>query len=410
MAWLIFAVVSMVLAYALHTLVDYLNLRRAEAAKLPQEFDGILSIEKFETAQKYLAAQTRFGLVSSTVWLVLSVGFLLMGGYGWADSVSRSYGLAEIPTGLLFFLVLAILSTLVSLPFGWYSTFVLEEKFGFNRSSLKTFVTDQLKGWALGLLLGGAVLAGMFWFFLNVAGAWAWAWGFVTVLQILLLFLVPVVFMPMFNKFDPLADGELKNSIRDFASGVGFALQGIYTMDGSKRSTKANAFFVGFGAFRRIVLFDTLVQKHTVRELVAIFAHEVGHYKCGHIFKNMALSFLFTFVMFWGLSFLLTEEAIMLAFGMQPSVQATFVIAMLLYAPFSLFLGVFMSAISRKFEFEADAYAARTTKDPLALCEALKKLSSDNLSNLFPHPWKVFLEYSHPPVLDRVAALKKISG
>lgn len=407
MIWLYLVIASMVLAFALHAIVDFLNLRRAESATLPQEFSGLLTTEKFLDAQKYLAAQTRFGLVSSAVWLVLSVGFLLLDGYGRVDAFARSFGIGEIPTGLVFFLVLGALTSIISLPFSWYSTFILEERFGFNRSSFRTFALDHLKSWILGIVLGGLVIAALLWFFLSVNHAWAWAWGFVSVLQVLLLFLVPVVFMPMFNKFDPIAEGELKNSIQEFAKNTGFALQGIYTMDGSKRSTKANAFFVGFGAFRRIVLFDTLIKNHTVRELVAVFAHEVGHYKCGHILKNMALSLFFTFAMFLGLSFVFEAEGLMRSFGMQPSAHAAFIIAMLLYSPFSLILGVFMSAISRKFEFEADAFAANTTKDPLALADALKKLSVDNLSNLYPHPWKVILEYSHPPVLDRVAALKR---
>jgi STE24 endopeptidase len=256
-------------------------------------------------------------------------------------------------------------------------------------------------------VLGGLLLGGVVWFFVNGGGnAWLWAWLAFTAFQLLLTFLAPVVLMPLFNKFEPLPPGELKSAIEAFAARVNFKLQGIFTMDGSKRSSKANAFFTGFGRFRRIVLFDTLVQQQTVPELVAVLAHEVGHFKRKHILKSIAISIVTSFLLFWLFSLILRSDSLAPAFGFgQASVEAAFTIAFWFYAPFSLLSSLLANGFSRKNEFEADAYARETTGDPAALASALKKLSVDSLSNLNPHPWKVFLDYSHPPVTQRLRAL-----
>jgi STE24 endopeptidase len=270
-------------------------------------------------------------------------------------------------------------------------------------------VGDLLKGWMLGLVLGGALLASLFWFLLSAGThAWIWAWAFVCLFQVVVGFLAPIVIMPLFNKFEPLPAGELRSAIENYAGRVKFKLQGVFTMDGSKRSAKANAFFTGFGRFRRIVLFDTLVNKHPQNELIAVLAHEVGHFKRGHILKQIALSFLVFFGMFWLLSLVLgnrEEVAALMGFG-APSLEASLTVAVLLYAPLGLLVGLIFQVLSRKYEFEADAYARETTGEGAALVEALKRLSVDSLSNLNPHPWKVFLDYSHPPVTRRIAALR----
>jgi STE24 endopeptidase len=314
--------------------------------------------------------------------------------------------------GLVYFALLGVLSEVVSLPFSCYSTFGLEEKFGFNRSSLGTFLKDQLKGWLLAILLGGPLLAAILWFFQETgAAAWLWAWGLLALFQVAMGFLAPVVLLPLFNAFTPLPEGELRGAIESYAAKVHFKLQGIFTMDGSKRSTKANAFFTGFGRFRRIVLFDTLVQQHTAKELVAVLAHEVGHFKRGHVLKGLALSLISSFVLFYLLSLVLHSEAVSRAFGFTTlTVYGGLTAAAWLYGPLSLVLGAAGQALSRRYEFEADAFAVRTTGAAQDMISALKRLSADHLADLNPHPWKVFLEYSHPPVLERVRAIRNLAG
>jgi len=392
---------------AVRGFVNYANLRYAQKSGVPPEFAGLVNEKKFRDAQDYLAAQTRFGLVSRAFSAVTSVAFLLLGGFAWLDRLSGSFAGGPVAHALLYFLFLGVLDQIVEIPFSWYNTFVLEQRFGFNRSTVGTFVGDLLKGWILGIVLGGAIGAGVVWFFVNGGDrAWFWAWCAFTGFSLLLTFFAPVVLMPLFNKFEPLPDGELKSAIEAFAARVNFKLQGIFTMDGSKRSSKANAFFTGFGRFRRIVLFDTLVKQQTVPELVAVLAHEVGHFKRKHIPQQILLSLASSFLMFWLFSVIQRSSWMSLQLGFDSSsVQAAFTVAFWLYAPFSLFSSFFTHALSRKFEFEADAYARETTQNPVALVSALKKLSIDSLSNLNPHPWKVTLDYSHPPVTQRVREL-----
>lgn len=396
-----------ILVSALRAWVNQLNLRHALAGGIPPEFQGVVDEAKFRAAQDYLAAQTRFGQASRLVSLTAGVAFLLAGGFGWVDRLAGSWAEAPIPRALLYFLVLGVLEQVIDLPFSWHHTFRLEERFGFNRSTLGTFVGDLLKGWALGIVLGGLLGAAVLWFLLSGGPlAWLWAWLAFTGLQLLLAFLAPVLLLPLFNKFEPLPEGELRGAIEAYARKVDFRLSGLFTMDGSKRSSKANAFFTGFGGFRRVVLFDTLVRQHSTKELVAVLAHEVGHFKLRHIPKQLALSIASSLLLFWLFSLILRSEPLALAFGFSaPSAQAALTIAFWLYAPFSLVSGLLASALSRRFEFEADAYASRTTGDPRSLAEALRRLSVESLSNLNPHPWKVTLDYSHPPVTLRMRAL-----
>lgn len=403
----LFVAVVYVLVSALKGAVNLANLRYAQAGGIPDEFKGMVDEEKFAKAQAYLGAQTWYGLAHRAVSTIAGVTFLLFGGFGWVDRIALGFQQGPVATALLYFLILMVLDQLIELPFSWYHTFVLEERFGFNRSSVKTFLGDMLKGWGLGIVLGGLLGGALVWFFLYGGQyAWLWAWGFFTLFQITLMFLAPVVLMPLFNKFEPLPEGELKAAIEAFASSVNFKLQGIFTMDGSKRSSKANAFFTGFGKFRRIVLFDTLVKQHTVPELVAVLAHEVGHFKRKHILKQIALSLVSSFVLFWFFSVLLSSDTLAMDFGFAlPSVQAAITMAFWFYSPFSFLTGLLSSGLSRKFEFEADAYARETTKDAPSLAAALKRLSVESLSNLNPHPWKVILDYSHPPVIQRIRAL-----
>lgn len=396
-----------VLVSALKALVNFANLRHAQAAPLPEEFRGLVNEAKYRESQRYLAAQTRYGLVSRAVSTAASVAFLLLGGFERVDLFARGITESPVLLALLYFFCLGALDQIVEIPFSLYHTFVLEQRFGFNRSTVGTFVGDLLKGWALGVVLGGALGAAVVWLFVYGGPlAWLWAWGAFTFFSLLLTFFAPVVLLPLFNKFEPLPEGELKSAIEAFAARVDFGLQGIFTMDGSKRSSKANAFFTGFGRFRRIVLFDTLVKQQTVPELVAVLAHEVGHFKRKHIPQQILLSLASSFLLFWLFSLVLRSDSLAGAFGFShSSVESAFTIAFWFYAPFSLLSSLAVHALSRRFEFEADAYARETTRDPASLVRALKKLSVDSLSNLNPHPWKVFLDYSHPPVTQRVREL-----
>lgn len=409
MNWLLPAVTILALLVSFaRSFVDWLNYRHSRSAPMPSEFIGILSAEKYQESARYLEAQTKLAIFRRSFWTIAGLSFLWAGGFAAMDQVAEGLVLSPVARGLVYFGLLALLSEIISLPFSWYSTFVLEEKFGFNRSSVGTFVSDHLKGWILGIIVGGLVLAAILWFFLKTGSlAWLWAWGFLAIFQLVMGFLAPVLLMPLFNKFTPLEDGELKEAIEKYASSVSFKLQGIFTMDGSKRSSKANAFFTGLGRFRRIVLFDTLVKKHTVPELVAVLAHEVGHFKRGHIVKGMALSLVSSFLLFYFLSLVLGSPQVSAAFGFaEHSVHAGLTAASWLYGPFSLLLGVGAQWLSRKYEFEADAFAVKTTGERENLIEALKRLSADSLSNLNPHPWKVWLEYSHPPVTERLRLIR----
>ena len=323
------------------------------------------------------------------------------------DQFARSFQWGSIFTGLVFAGLLLFASQMLDLPFSLYQTFVLEEKYGFNKTTPKTFILDILKSWGLVALLGSILFSGILWFF-EYAGplAWLYCWIVLTLFQLFLLFIAPVVIMPIFNKFVPLEEGELKTAIREYAEQQGFKMKGIFSMDGSKRSTKSNAFFTGFGGFRRIVLFDTLIEKHTVDELVSILAHEIGHYRKKHIFKSLLISILTTGLMFFILSLFINNKDLFAAFGMQEtSIYASLFFFGFLYAPIEMVVGILGNILSRRHEYEADAYAIETTRKPQAMITALKKLSVDNLSNLTPHPWKVFLDYSHPPVLDRIRAM-----
>lgn len=406
--YLIFILVVFIGQYLLDLVVERLNVNNLSTV-LPGEFVGYYDADKYKASQKYLKVNTNFGLVSSSISLAVTLGFMLVGGFNWLDNISRSFGQTEILTGLIFCGFLMLLSQIIGLPFSIYHTFVIEQKFGFNRTTLKTFILDILKGWLLTALIGAPILALVLWFFIKTGSmAWIYCWLAVTVVELFLLFIAPVVIMPLFNKFTPLADGGLKTAIEDYAKKEKFSLSGVFTMDGSKRSSKSNAFFTGFGKFRRIVLFDTLIERHTIDELVSVLAHEIGHYKKRHIFKMLIVSIFTSALMFFILSKFINNPGLFSAFKMENlSIYASLVFFGFIYAPLSFLISVWGNIESRKHEYEADSYAVQTYHKPQEFIKALKKLSVDNLSNLTPHKLKVFLEYSHPPVLERIKAIQK---
>ena len=397
---------ALLLDLILNAVADYLNLKMLQP-DLPQEFRGHYDEARYRRSQAYLKVNTRFGWVVASLNLVLLLVFWFGGGFPLLDKWVRSWHLGPVPSGMAFIGILSLLAGIVSLPFSIYATFVIEEQFGFNQTTWSTFVKDKLKGLALALLLGAPLMAGVLAFFEYAgSGAWFYCWMAVTLYMLVVQFVAPTWIMPLFNRFSPLENGPLKQAIFSYARSIDFPLDNIYVMDGSRRSSKSNAFFTGFGRHKRIVLFDTLIERHSVEELVAVLAHEMGHYKKKHILKSLLLGVAQSGLMFFLLSFFISEPALFEAFYMQqPSVYAGLVFFALLYAPLDFLTGIVMQLFSRKNEFEADRFATDTTSEPTAMATALRKLAVHNLTNLTPHPFYVFLNYSHPPVLQRLRAI-----
>ena len=402
---------TILIGYFLDLAAETLNLQALQT-ELPDEFKDVYAEEAYRKSQEYTRVNTRFGFVTATFDLALILGFWFLGGFQALDQLVRGWGFHPIVTGLLYIGVLVLLKTLISLPFSIYDTFVIEAQFGFNKTTPKTFVADFFKGLGLSILIGGPLLAGLLAFF-QYAGssAWFYCWLFTIVVMLFLQFIAPTWIMPLFNKFTPLGEGELRNRIFDYARAVNFPLENLFVMDGSKRSTKSNAFFTGFGKHKRIALFDTLIEKHPVAELVAILAHEIGHYKKKHILQNLVIGILHSGVMFYLLSIFISHKGLFEAFYLeQPSLYAGFIFFGMLYAPVELILSIALQIVSRRHEYEADRFAVETTKTSEAMVNALKKLSVHNLSNLTPHPFYVFLNYSHPPVLQRIRTIRQVES
>jgi STE24 endopeptidase len=404
---LIIILAIIVLDFAFDRVMDYLNASRWSNL-LPEELKGIYEEEKYRKSQDYARINMRFGIVTSSLSFMLILAMLVFGGFGWLDGWVRQFTENPIFMAMLFFLIVGLASDLISTPFDIYDTFVIEEKFGFNRTTVRTYVLDKLKGWLLAVVIGGALLAIFVWFY-HAAGAlfWLYAWLFVTGFSIFMMMFYSTLIVPFFNKQTPLEDGELREAIEAFSRKAGFKLDNIFVIDGSKRSSKANAYFSGLGPKKRIVLFDTLIKDHTTEELVAVLAHEIGHYKKKHTLKGMLVSVITTGVMLFLLGLFINRPELSMALGGQ---QASFHLGILafglLYAPVSLILGILGNRLSRKHEYEADAFAATNyASEPLQ--EALKKLSVNNLSNLRPHPAYVYVHYSHPPLLQRLEHLRK---
>jgi STE24 endopeptidase len=392
--------------YILNLLADFKNMRALDSG-VPGEFEGLYDPETYQKSQKYTKVTTKFGLLTSTVDLAVLLAFWFSGGFNWLDQIVRSWHLPVIGIGLVYFGILIAAKMVLSLPFSLYSTFVIEERFGFNKTTPKTFLLDLLKSLLLAILLGGPLLAGILALFNYLPRfAWLYAWAGITAFTLLIQYIAPRWIMPLFNNFEPLEEGDLRQKIVNFARQVQFTIEGIYVMDGSRRSGKSNAFFSGFGKNKRIALFDTLIEQHTNDELVAVLAHEIGHYKKKHIIMTMVSGILQTGLMLVLLAIFLHAAGLYNAFYMdQASVYTGLIFFSLLYTPLEFILSIFMNMISRKNEYEADAFASSTFKrEPMI--SALKKLSKDNLSNLTPDPFYVFLNYSHPTVLQRIQSIR----
>ena len=405
-AFTFFILAALIGSLILNTIADALNLKNLKV-KLPKEFESVYAQDRYTESQEYLKANTRFGIITALFDTLVLLGFWFGGGFQILDFFIRSLGFSAIVSGLLYTGSLLLLKLIIDLPFSIYSTFVIEEKFGFNRTTPAVFLTDLIKSIILTAILGGIVLSAVLWFFENSGPlAWIMCWIACTVFLLAVQYIVPTWIMPLFNKFTPLEDGPLKQAILDYAGRIRFSLSDVYLMDGSKRSSKSNAFFIGFGKNKRIVLFDTLIKNHSTDELVSVLAHEMGHFKKKHIIKRMGMGILQMGLMFYLLSFFISSQGLFDAFLMESkSIYAGLIFFGMLYSPIDLFLSILLNISSRKDEFEADRFAAETLQDPAPLITALKNLSSNNLSNLTPHPFYVFLNYSHPPLMARVNAL-----
>ncbi len=404
----IIILVALIAEFSLEIVGNTLNLK-VLVLELPSILKGIFSPEEYRKSQEYLRANTRFDVVSSSFSLVVLLVFWFAGGFNWFNEVVSGWNMVPLVSGLLFIGLLFFANNLLSLPFSIYSTFVIEERFGFNRTTPRTFFMDRLKGLGLLTVLGGLLIAGILALF-QYAGAFAWlyCWAAVSAFTLVMQYVTPTLLMPLFNKFTPMEEGELKDAIMGYAGSVKFPIKNVMVMDGSKRSSKSNAFFTGFGRNKRIVFFDTLIAKHEISEMVAILAHEVGHYKRKHILKGTIFSILHAGVIFFLLSFFLTNPGLYQAFNMeQQPVYAGLLFFGLLYTPIELVLSIVMNIFSRKNEYEADRFATNTIASRLNLVNALKKLSAVNLTNLTPHPFYVFLNYSHPPLLQRIQAIRR---
>lgn len=404
--WFFVIVLALFLSWKLDLISTLLNLK-ALSPEIPEAFREVVDEEAYEKSQEYTRAKSVFGVVESIFSLVVLFVFWWFGGFGWLDELARGLGRGPVVTGLVFIGLLLMGQQALSTPFELYNIFVLEEQFGFNRMTLGTWLVDHIKGAVLGVLIGAPLLALLLWLFQSVPLAWLWAWVAVTAFSLLLTYVAPTWIMPLFNKFEPLPEGELKTEIHAMSEKCDFPLKEVSVMDGSKRSAKSNAFFTGIGNNKRIALFDTLIENHTTDELVGVLAHEIGHFKKKHIVKSLLIGIVTTGVMFFLLGLMLNNRGLFDAFGVkETSVYVSLVLFGLLLSPLNEILSVSGNWLSRKNEFEADAYAAEVTGKPEAMVSALKKLSTDNLSNLTPHPFYVWLNYTHPPVVERVAALE----
>jgi STE24 endopeptidase len=407
----------LLLDYGLERLLACLN-STYWSDQLPPELQGIYDQEKYCKSQQYEKSKQKFGFLLSTLTLAAMVFILVSGGFARMDVFVRQFAHHPITVALLFFGILGLVSNLLSLPFDVYHVFVLEEKFGFNRTTVKTFILDRVKGLLLSVVIGGGLLSLVIVIYTST-GNWFWliVWGVITLFMVFISMFYSNLIVPLFNKQEPLTPGPLRDAIEAFAGKVGFRLNNIYIIDGSKRSKKANAYFTGLGMKKRIVLYDTLVQDHTIEELVAVLAHEIGHYKKKHSLMGIVLSTLQTGIMLFILSLFIRKDSALAhslcqslsgisGLEVSQSFHAGILAFGLLYSPLTFFLGLIMNRISRKHEYAADRFAA-TNYDPKALMDALKKLSVNNLSNLRPHPAYVFFYYSHPTLLQRLHALKQ---
>lgn len=396
-----------IISFIVDKILDTLNVKHFNDT-LPKKIADVYDDEAYKKSQAYKKTNAQFSTITGTFSLALTLGFFWFEGFAYVDEVARSITNHPILVALIFFGIIMLGSDIITTPFSYYKTFVIEEKFGFNKATKTTFWLDKCKGWVMTIILGGGVLSLIIWFY-QFAGAnfWIYAWILIAVFSLFMNMFYAKLIVPLFNKQTPLEDGELKFAIEKYAKKVGFTINNIFVIDGSKRSTKANAYFSGFGTQKRITLFDTLINDLETEEIVAVLAHEVGHYKKKHIIFNLVASILLTGVTLYVLSLFVNSPILSEALGVAtPSFHIGLIAFGILYSPISESTGLFMNYMSRKFEYQADNFAKETFAAK-PLITSLKKLSKNSLSNLTPHPAYVFVHYSHPTLLERIENLEK---
>lgn len=400
--------------FAIYFLFDLtlavLNMRfvKRHADKMPEFFKGHIDEDTYSRSVDYTLTKGRFGIISSFYSAVLLLVIILCGFFGDLDTFVKSFSLGQYTTGVIYVFALTFILSIFQIPFELYSTFVIEERFGFNKTTWKVWFTDKLKGIVVGLIILLPMLYGLFWF-MDSAGKfwWIYAFLFITGLQLLVMYIYPVLIAPLFNKFEPLEDGELKKAIFTLAEKVSFKTSGVFLMDGSRRSGHGNAYFTGFGKNKRIVLFDTLIESLSTEQTVAVLAHEMGHEKKAHIKKSLLLSLVIMFFTFWVLSLLINYLPFFEAFGFDSvSYHGALIIFAFAFEPVTYFLTPLFSSLSRRFEYQADAFAVNAVGNSEDLSQALLSLSKKNLSNFTPHPLYSFFHYSHPTLHERIGAMK----
>ncbi|MGI0108132.1 M48 family metallopeptidase [Salinimicrobium sp. WS361] len=403
--WIIVSII--IIDFLVDKILDALNAKHYNDP-VPDSLKDVFDEQEYEKSQRYKKSNYKFGMVSSTFSVVVLLLFLFLDGFDFADTLARSVSDNAILIALIFFGIIMLGSDLLSLPFSWYHTFVIEEKFGFNKTTPRTFILDKLKGWGMLIVLGGGILALIVWFYQFAGDSfWWYAWILVAAFSIFLNMFYARLIVPLFNKQTPLSEGSLRNKIEAYAQKEGFTLEKIFVIDSSKRSTKANAYFSGFGSEKRVTLYDTLITDLQDEEIVAVLAHEVGHYKKNHIIINMVISILSTGFTLWILSLFVGNPLLSEALGVEnPGFHIGLVAFGILYSPISELTGIIMNYLSRKFEYQADNFAKQTYKAQ-PLISGLKKLSKNSLSNLTPHPAYVFVHYSHPPLYKRFRNLER---
>lgn len=402
--WIIIAI--LILGFIVDQGLNYLSDKGWSTA-LPDFVKGEYSDKKYQTAKKYHKEGAQLSIIKSSISLIILIFILASSGFSYLDEWVRSITDNASLQMLLFFGVLFLISDIFSLPFQWYSTFTIEEKYGFNKTTVATFFLDKIKSWILLILIGGGILLAIFKIYeLTQSYFWILAWAVISAFSLFMAVFYTKLLLPLFNKLTPLEDGELKDEIEKVALNTGFTLEKVFIMDGSKRSAKANAFFSGLGKQKTIILYDTLIEQHTNKELLAVLAHEIGHYKLKHIPQSIILGLIQSFISFFILGLFLNYPVFPEAIGFgEPSFYASLIAFGLLYSPIELLLGILTNKLSRKNEYEADDFAKNQQLGD-ALISALVKMSAHHLSNLFPHPLDIKINYSHPTLIQRVSHLK----
>ena len=407
MAQLLFIIIIVILIadFGLERYLAFLNIKQS-GKELPSILRDIYDLEKYSEQQNYFRTNSRFGMITSSFSFVITLCMFAFGGFHWVDQLVQSYVQSEIWTPIIFFGVLFLANDILNIPFECYDTFVIEQKFGFNKVTPRLFILDKLKGYGMTIVLGGGILFAIIWIYsLTPTYFWLWAWAVITAFSLFMTMFYSQIIVPLFNKQTPLSEGELRTEIEKFAIKTGFKLDNIFVIDGSKRSTKANAYFSGLGSKKRIVLYDTLMDKMTVEEIVAVLAHEVGHYKHKHTLINFMISIPSTLLLFFAFGYILQSDAFAQALG--GSVASFHLNALafsILYSPISLVLDIITNVLSRKFEYQADAFATKYGYGA-QLESGLKKLTATSLGNLMPHPLYVFFHYSHPTLYQRITSI-----